>query len=311
MVTFILLFVSFPIGSYLVLNTNLGGNLTYKHPIEFRDIVFISFSPLSSIKIELGLIFIMLWLIYLLIFTIAFLGPRKDFLHALYNLIYEKRTAYWNIQYNYLLMTIVWLGVYLVATKALDFLQSLFGLRIGEPTIVGNYLLQFFQLTNSPLREEFIFRIFLIGIPCLLVLGNMRTIKEIARTLWHPGWNRQRPSWIVYSILIMNALFFGFSHVLFTSGWDYGKVSQASIGGWILGWLYYRYGFPTAVILHWSSNYGIFTYGFYGYLFYGYKWNSEKENPILGSLDVVLSLIGIIAIGIYIYSLFYNQKILH
>jgi hypothetical protein len=53
----------------------------------------------------------------------------------------------------------------------------------------------------------------------------------------------------------MGGAMFGYAHIAFGAGWEIGKVTTSSLAGIILGLIYFFYGFPGAVLLHWSFNY--------------------------------------------------------
>ena len=241
------------------------------------------------------------------IFTVCFLGPRSDILHALQSIIKTKKIAFWQITDNRLLMAISWLGVYLVATSIVDIMQSIFGVSIGRIEF-ENYLVEFVQLTAAPLSEELGFRVLLIGLPMLLFLGNISTAKDFFGFLWHPGRYSSKVNRKILAIIAFSALFFGISHITVSSGWEYGKITQAAMGGMVLGWVYYRNGFPAALFIHWASNYGIFAHGFLGYALFGYEWFSSEQNLILGFLEVILTLIGVLVIIFYSYNFLRSRQ---
>lgn len=66
-----------------------------------------------------------------------------------------------------------------------------------------------------------------------------------------------RPSatWILAAVAVISALIFGLSHVAADSGWKTGKVTTASLAGLVFAWLYLKYSFAAAVVMHWSFNY--------------------------------------------------------
>ncbi|GIU72166.1 MAG: hypothetical protein KatS3mg003_1645 [Candidatus Nitrosocaldaceae archaeon] len=272
--------ISFPIGAYTVFNTEIGDAITYQHPIELT----------SNITIELGEGFIVLWCIYLALFSIL-LFKNRNILHAL--LISIKN--YTHPYNNKLAMIIVWFAILLVGSKAIDFIQQQFGIEIGEIK-EDNLLLKFFNLTTAPLKEEPIFRIMLIGLPTYLFFTNKRfNYKEFLYTLWLPS--RYVNNRKVSVLIITSAVIFGLLHIL--SGWEYGKFTQSTFAGILLGFVYYRYGLHASIILHWSANYFLTSYGLFTNAVFAFPWDDVINNPLLAWLDLLLTTIGIIGLALY------------
>ena len=82
-VIFGLLLISFPIGIYIVFETNIGDEINYDYPVThldiFRDTTFFQ----SSFDLSIGDVFVILWMSYLAIFVISVLGPKQNFLKTL------------------------------------------------------------------------------------------------------------------------------------------------------------------------------------------------------------------------------------
>ena len=97
-------------------------------------------------------------------------------------------------------------------------------------------------------------------------------------------------------IILLNSVFFGFSHVIFGGNYEIGKITQATLGGLFLGWLYYRYGLVTSIIFHWISNYVIFSYGLLGSIIFNISWSEESCNYFLMFYICVFIITGIIFI---------------
>lgn len=275
--------ISFPIGAYTVFSTEIGEAVTYQHPIEF-----------GNISIELGEVFIIGWCIYLSLFAIIIFKDR-DILSSLLSSIRN----YSNPDYNKLAMIIIWFSILLIGSKAIDYIQQQFGIEIGEIE-EDTLLLKFFNLTLAPLKEEPIFRVMLIGLPSYLFFTNKRfDIKEFLNALWLPS--RYVKSKHMRFLIIVSAIIFGILHVL--SGWDYGKLTQSTFAGLILGFIYYRYGLHSAIILHWSANYFLTSYGLFSNATFDFPWDDINSNPLLAWLDLLLTALGIIALIVYIISI--------
>ncbi|MEM2856338.1 MAG: CPBP family intramembrane glutamic endopeptidase [Candidatus Nitrosocaldaceae archaeon] len=281
--------LSFPIGSYTVFNTDIGGAITYEYPISSLNSLYLPFT------FNIGNIFIILWCIYLSLFSIL-LFKSKNILYALLYAIQSSSHPY----NNKLAMSIVWFSILFIGSKSINLIQQHFGIDIGSLN-EDNLLLQFFGLSIAPLLEESIFRVILIGLPVYLFLINKRfNINELLRVLWNPFAHLPFTK-ISYAIILVSSIIFGLLHI--ATGWNYGKLSQATFAGIILGYVYYRYGLHASIILHWSANYFLVAYGLFSSIIYGFTWNEPSNNPLLSWLDILLTAISIIALSIYSYKL--------
>ncbi len=298
-VLFGFMILAYPFGAYVVFNTELGSTITHEFPLESFYVFFAGIPMNIPANLQLGEIFIMLWCLYLLFFTMLMLGPKRNILQSLIGTINGEEES---SKGNSLHMVIVWLAVLLVISKALEIIQQSFGVSTGSIEF-PNPLIQFFNITAAPVREELGFRVILIGIPAYLIFATRRSVADFFKTLWYPSkytrfdqYSRRN----VYALITISAILFGLAHLFYGGGWSYGKITQAMVGGWILGWLYYRYGLHAAILLHWSTNYFIFSYGYFGNTVWGFPWDDAANNPLLGSIDFLLTVTGIIAIGIFL-----------
>ena len=86
-VIFGLLVISFPIGIYVVFETDIGDELNYDFPITHLDIFRETNFYQSSFDLSIGDVFVVLWLFYLTLFVISILGPKQNFLKSISSLI--------------------------------------------------------------------------------------------------------------------------------------------------------------------------------------------------------------------------------
>ncbi|MFQ5940410.1 MAG: CPBP family intramembrane glutamic endopeptidase [Nitrososphaerales archaeon] len=297
-ILFALMVLAFPFGAYVVFNTDLGATITYEFPLN-SFYIFLAGLPVDlPVNNQLGELFIVLWCVYLLFFTLLMLGPRKNILQSLVRTVEGEEHASSD---NALQMVIIWLAVLLVISKGLEILQQSVGVSIGSYEF-SNPLIQFFNITAAPIREELGFRVVLIGIPAYIMLARRYSISDFFKALWYPSKHTRSDQFSrrnVYVLITVSAVLFGLAHLFYGGGWSYGKISQAMIGGWIIGWLYYRYGLHAAILMHWSTNYFVFAYGYLGNTVWGFPENSTTNNPLLGGIDLLLTIVGIIAIGFF------------
>jgi len=297
-ILFGLMAMSYPFGAYVVFNTELGSTITHEFPLDDFTIFLAGLPVNLPVTLQLGEVFIVLWCFYLLFFAILMFGPKKNILQSLVGTINSEEES----KSNSLFMVIVWLAVLLVISKVLEFFQESLGVSTGSIES-PNQLIQFFNITAAPIREELGFRALLIGIPAYFMFISRRSFANFFKTLWYPSKYVQFDQYnkkSIYMLITISAILFGLAHLFFGGGWSYGKITQAMIGGWILGWLYYRYGLHAAILLHWSTNYFIFSYGYFGNTVWGFPWDDATNNPLLASIDFLLTITGIIAIGIFL-----------
>jgi hypothetical protein len=195
------------------------------------------------------------------------------------------------------MITISWFSIYFILSILIDLIQQLFGVTLGNP-LTNNPLLSFFYLSAAPLNEEIFFRVILIGLPMFLIFIPLGRGKFLS-TMNHPYPNiqefRGKNTTIgIFIILVLNSFVFGLSHVIFGGGYEIGKISQAALGGLIIGWIYYRYGLASAITFHWISNYVFFAYSILGFYLFRTPWNTESDNVLLGIVSLGFITIGIL-----------------
>jgi hypothetical protein len=98
----------------------------------------------------------------------------------------------------------------------------------------------------------------------LLMLFSSGKLRDGLLALWHPSRylkkndtpeEYRRHLKTVYVAIAVSAILFGLAHVLLGAGWGPGKILSAAVAGVGLAGLYYLYGFPATVLLHWAIDY--------------------------------------------------------
>ena len=306
--------ISFGIGLYLVFFTNLGGDINWDDNVPL-DFLLLSIFGFQTIYFNLGLTFLFFWFVYLICYIYCFLKPislkelpllraivRSD---AANTQIVKKKGS--GVSYNYLMITLSWFSAYFILSILIDVIQQVFGVKLGNP-LTDNPLLSFFYLSAAPLNEEIFFRVILMGLPLFLIFVPLGKGKFLS-TLNHPYSSIQEHKGKftiigIFIIIVLSSFVFGLSHVIFGGGYEIGKITQAALGGLIIGWIYYRYGLSSAITFHWTSNYVFFAYSILGFYLFRTPWNTESDNILLGMVSI-----GFITIGIlFLYQL--TSKIL-
>jgi hypothetical protein len=287
---FALMLLSFPLGGYFVYDG--AANVSIIHAPREQIPFFIFGVPLGAVpNFSNGISFFLVWVIYLIFLISSLKGPRHDFRTALKSL----RTGNIKAVFENTALTFTFLfGVLWSATSILQSLQERVGIQTGDLP-EREPLDQLVSISISPLTEEFGFRLTLIGFLSLFWVSSRMSFRDLLLILWHPGKHLQ---WKVdqrglelraYAMIIFAGLFFGMSHLLYGSSWELGKVSLSSISGITLGWLYFRYGFPAAVLLHWGFNYFFGSIFFFGES-YGFPHLQLFAEGLLFSVAIVFLL---------------------
>lgn len=291
-VIFGMMIVSFPIGAYLVFNSDIGKDITFEYPLQSLDIFLGGIGVKLPIQFELGDGFVVIWCAYLILFAICLCGPKRNFMRALTTLMTE---GWQTIKSNALLGMITWFSILIVFSVVIDTVQQSVGITTKSPEF-QNDLLKFFGVTASPLTEELGFRMLLIGLPLYAMFSHHASFRHFFSSLWNPSANLDITNYKkAIALIVAVGIFFGVAHILSGTPWSAGKISQASVAGIIIGWVYVRYGLAPAILIHWGTNYVTFSY--IALLSSLNQTSVEKEitSPLLNNLEFLLLAAGLIA----------------
>jgi len=306
-VVFAMMILSFPLGTYVIFNSNIGDDIDYSFPLEHFDVFIAGINLGIPIDFEIGDMFIVFWSIFLILFVITFLGPKYNFLKFINLLLNKQKTDY---DANYLVNIIKWFSVIVVISGVINFIQESFGVTTLPPEYTNDLSL-FLAITVSPITEELGFRVMLIGIPLFLIFAHKSSFRFFFRSLWHPYNNlhiMQHKRAI--SIIIIVGLFFGLAHIISGEPWSEGKFAQATISGIIIGWVYYRYGLISAILVHWATNYFIYSYIFFISDLNQISIQNTLSHTMIGTLEIILVITGVLSIAMITINYFdkKNQK---
>ena len=293
-VIFGLMLVSFPLGAYAIFNSNIGGDIDYSFPLEKFDIFIAGINIQLPIEYEIGDVFIIFWAIFIILFIMTFLGPKKNFIKTIGDILSNEKNS---LADNYMLNIIKWFSILVLISAVITIVQEAFGI-ITEPPDTKNDLILFLQLSIAPITEEVGFRLVLIGIPLFLIYSHKSSIKFFIKSLWAPYstlhiYDKKK----VFVIITIVGIFFGVAHVISGEPWTTGKILQASIGGIILGWVYFRYGLAAAIMLHWATNYFIYSYLFLISEINGISLQNASSHSMIGTFEIILIISGMISVA--------------
>jgi len=252
--TIALILLAFPAGVYAYYFTQLSTNYTAASPIQG---VYLFLGPaviLVPLQTTFGAVFAFLTLVYAaMVILAAFQG--RGVVSALRAAFKEGFRAFFS---NTLLAATVGIG-FLVFTDVL-FTEAIAAGGAPVGSISGDAFQLFSSLAIAPLREELGFRVVMIGLFAVVAcVGLPRT--AILKSLWRPSvvleakpGDRATTLLIAFG-LVISSITFGVVHVISDSGWEIGKLPVAAYAGFVLGYLYIRYGFHVAVLGHWGVDY--------------------------------------------------------
>ena len=294
-VIFGMMVLSFPLGAYVMFQSELGDDINFEFPLNQSEIL----------TIEIGDAFIVLWSTYIIFFTIAMLGPKQEFIKTLSSLLtYGKLKT----QKNYMVAITKWFSILILVSAVINFIQEGFGVSTIPPT-AENDLIQFFYVSLAPITEEIGFRVFLIGIPLVAFYSHKTSIKHFFKGLWSPSDNLHiYESRRAIILIIIVAVFFGLAHIISGEPWSSGKFAQATASGIILGWLYFRYGLISAILVHWATNYFVFSYVNFISQISLISVEDAFSHSLINTMEIVFLISGVLSIGILLTNYFYSKR---
>ncbi len=304
-ITFGMMIISFPIGVYVVFNSDIGEKINFEYPISGFDFFLGGIGYEIPIEFELGDAFIVIWILFLVLFTISFLGPRKNLLKALTPMITDGKQP---LESNYLVTMIKWFSILVLISGIINFVQENVGITIQVP-VVENELIRFYDVTIAPIIEEIGFRVLLIGLPLFAFYSHRTSISHFFKSLWNPSDNLNVSDYRKAIILIIVvSIFFGVAHILSGESWSSGKFSQATASGIIIGWVYFRMGLVSAILIHWATNYFVFSYVYMIADFAEVSIEQAFEHSLMLTFELLFIALGIISITIMILNRFSFKK---
>ncbi len=291
-------------GIYIVFASDIGDDINFEYPLThltiFEDTDFYQ----TALDVTLGDAFVILWIFYVILFTIAILGPKHGFLKSLSPIISFGK---FNTTTNYMIGITKWFSILILVSALINFIQDSFGI-VTVPPLDDNDLIQFFYVSLAPLIEEFGFRLILIGIPLFALYSHKSSPKYFIKCLWAPNSLQIYDYKKAFLLIVFVGVFFGFAHIAFAESWTEGKFAQAAASGIVLGWVYLRYGFVASLLIHWAMNYFVFSYvNFISQLNF-IPIEEAFSYPLMTSLEILLLISGTISVSILFVNRFYSKK---
>jgi len=302
-VIFGMMVLSFPLGAYVMFQGDLGDDISFEYPLRELEL-FSSFSDIFPFEISIGDVFIALWLLYSVFFAIAILGPKDEFLKTLSSFLSLGKLK---TKSNYLVSITKWYSILILISALITFIQEEFGVYTTPPD-TENDLIQFFYVTLAPLVEEIGFRVILIGLPLYAFYSNRTSVKHFLRSLWSPDSLHIYNSKRAIILIVLVAVLFGLSHILSGEPWSNGKFAQATASGIILGWIYFRVGLIASILVHWATNYFIFSYVNFISQISLISVEEAFSHSLINTMEIIFLISGILSSSVVLLNYFYSKK---
>ena len=302
-VIFGMMLLSFPIGMFTVFYSDIGDEINYELPLglmgEFGDYDMWIFSD-----IRLGDAFVVVWSVYVILFAIAILGPRTGFMKTMSMMLSMTDT---DAASNYMAVITKWFSIIILLSAVIILVQQTLGIPVDPPQ-ADNDLIQFFYISLAPLVEEIGFRVVLIGLPLFAFYTHKLSAKHFFSSLWNPSRNLHilNPAKAL-ALIVTVGILFGFAHVVFGESWSEGKFAQASASGIILGWVYFRFGFVAALMIHWATNYFIFAYANFLAQINEVTVNAAFSHSMIITMEVMFLISGVLSLMV-IAGKYYSRR---
>lgn len=297
--------LSFPLGTFVMFHTELGDDINFELPLNQFELFVAGIGISIPIDIEIGDAFIFLWLVYVILFTVALLGPKDGFLKTMSSLLSHGKLK---TKSNYLVAVTKWFSILILVSAIINFVQEIFGVSTVPPPAENN-LIQFFYVTLAPITEEIGFRVLLIGLPLFAIYSHKSSVKHFFRSLWAPSdnlhiYNSRR----AIILIVVVAAFFGLSHIISGEPWSNGKFAQATASGIILGWLYFRFGLVSAILVHWATNYFVFSYVNFISQVSLISLEEAFSHSLVHTMEIIFLISGVLSVCILLLSYYTSKK---
>lgn len=297
--------LSFPLGTFVMFHTELGDDINFELPLNQFELFVAGIGISIPIDIEIGDAFIFLWLVYVILFTVALLGPKDGFLKTMSSLLSHGKLK---TKSNYLVAVTKWFSILILVSAIINFVQESFGVSTVPPPAENN-LIQFFYVTLAPITEEIGFRVLLIGLPLFAIYSHKSSVKHFFRSLWAPSdnlhiYNSRR----AIILIVVVAAFFGLSHIISGEPWSNGKFAQATASGIILGWLYFRFGLVSAILVHWATNYFVFSYVNFISQVSLISLEEAFSHSLVHTMEIIFLISGVLSVCILLLSYYTSKK---
>ncbi|KAF6242534.1 CPBP family intramembrane metalloprotease domain-containing protein [Nitrosopumilus sp. b1] len=296
-IIFGMMLLSFPIGAFVVFNTDIGNEINFEYPVSGLDFFLTEAQYQIPIQFELGDAFVIIWSIFAVLFAVSMVGPKKNFISTITPALLHGKEQSEN---NYLVAAIKWFTVLILISAGITIVQEQFGI-FTTPPVPQNNLIQFFDVMKAPLIEEFGFRVLLIGVPLFAMYSHRTSVRHFFKSLWNPNSNLNlSEKKKAIALVVIVAVFFGIAHIISGESWSDGKFAQATASGIIIGWAYIRHGLVSAIIIHWATNYFVFSYVYLVADLNSVSISNAFSHSMINTIEIMFIIAGALSSAIMI-----------
>jgi membrane protease YdiL (CAAX protease family) len=122
----------------------------------------------------------------------------------------------------------------------------------GTTPSTGTLADTLFLLANAAVWEEIAVRVLLIGIP-LLIIDTILRYKFRNKPYRYILGGGFKFGVVETVLVVISAIVFGIAH--WVGGWPAWKIPDATVAGLAFGYLFLKYGLPSAILLHFANDY--------------------------------------------------------
>ncbi|RDJ31388.1 MAG: CPBP family intramembrane metalloprotease [Crenarchaeota archaeon] len=296
-IIFGMMLLSFPIGAFVVFNTDIGNEINFEYPVSGVDFFLTGTQNQIPIQFELGDAFVIIWSIFAVLFAVSMVGPKKNFISTITPALLRGKEQ---SEDNYLVSAIKWFTVLILISAGITIIQEQFGI-LTTPPVPQNNLIQFFDVMKAPLIEEFGFRVLLIGIPLFAMYSHRTSVRHFFKSLWNPNSNLNlSEKKKAIALVVIVAAFFGIAHIISGESWSDGKFAQATASGIIIGWAYIRHGLVSAILIHWATNYFVFSYVYLVAELNSVSISNAFSHSMINTIEIMFIIAGVLSSAIMI-----------
>lgn len=289
--TAVLIALSFPAGTYAFFFTHLSVNYTWATPsLPYLWIgpVFVAF----PFAVSIGVTFLLATAVYIVMFAYtiwAGVNPLRAMVQSL-------KKGFASFFSSPFLVSVIAIGFLVFTATVVDSVVS----GTAPPS---DPLAELWGLAYAPMVEEFGFRMIMIGLVVALVSLD-RGFRGFLKSLWRPSAAYEGNPGVKYAVAglaVISSVTFGYTHV--AAGWTPGKFFEATYGGFVLAFLYVKYGFHMSVLAHWGIDYFGSAFAFYGAGVSGIPWNSLTQTYWLEQM-VNIDLLAVLGLSSFLVVLY-------
>ncbi|MCX8182429.1 MAG: CPBP family glutamic-type intramembrane protease [Candidatus Methanomethyliaceae archaeon] len=280
-----------------------GVSFAYQSYKTIRINVLYFWTASFQIETRAWQLFIVLNIIFALSFWSAFFSNNK-FCAVIKDLFVRGDLN--EVRRNFLILMPGASSAMLLITTALNVLGERAGAGVGGPSFSDPFS-EIFTLSYAVISEEIGFRLVPILVPIAIYLlfktrnsirGMPRRVKifmTLAAVLKPESYRRRIGSGADHTLTVLKTLLivassimFSYAHILFGS-WGWGKVPSTFIAGLVIGYFSVRYGFDSAILLHW---------------FFNYYWSALSSEIILGA-SLINEIVYIVTVYLGLFTVIY------